>query len=123
MTPSEVKKAVQQMKNNKSPGPDEIPAEVFKHLKDQGNLFLNVLFNKLIQGQPKPDSRRNSLIIPFYKGKGDVRECSHYRAIKLISHTRKIWERILNNRLSAKISLTPTQCDFVTEKVSLDSIL
>lgn len=39
-----------------------------------------------------------------------------------MSHTLKIWERILNNRLKQIISLTPNQCGFVAAKSISDAI-
>lgn len=110
------------MKTNKASGPDEIPTEVWKHLGDQGVIWLYKLYNKLIQGGSIPNSWRNSFLIPIYKGKGDVRDCSNYRAIKLMSHTLKIWERVINNRLKHIITLTPNQCGFVSGKGTTDAI-
>ncbi|XP_039760423.1 uncharacterized protein LOC120634096 [Pararge aegeria] len=118
----EVKKAIRQMKNNKAVGPDEIPAEIWKRLGELGELWLLELFNKLVIGQPISNSWRQSFLVPFYKGKGDVRDCNNYRAIKLMSHTFKIWERILNNRIRDIVELTPNQCGFVTGKGTSDAI-
>ena len=43
---------------------------------------------------------RASVIIPIYKEKGDIiQDCGNYRGIKLMSHTMKIWERIIERRL------------------------
>ena len=46
------------------------------------------------------------MIIPIYKEKGDIiQDCGNYRGggggggIKLMSHTMKIWERIIERRL------------------------
>ena len=40
-----------------------------------------------------PDEWRRSVLVPLYKGKGDIKECGNYRGIKLMSHTMKLWER------------------------------
>ncbi|VDO98113.1 unnamed protein product [Heligmosomoides polygyrus] len=46
-----------------------------------------------------PDDWRNSTIVPTFKQKGDAFECSNYRGFKLISHTMKIYERLVDSRL------------------------
>ena len=36
------------------------------------------------------------LIMHIDKEKGDIHDCGNYRGIKLMSHTMKIWERIID---------------------------
>ncbi|VDP14987.1 unnamed protein product [Heligmosomoides polygyrus] len=38
-------------------------------------------------------------IVPIFKQKGDASECSNYRGIKLIPHTMKVYERLVDSRL------------------------
>ncbi|VFQ89174.1 unnamed protein product [Cuscuta campestris] len=45
-----------------------------------------------------PDEWRESLLVPLFKGKGDIQSCENYRGIKLLSHTMKIRERIIEYR-------------------------
>nr|GEX35702.1 retrovirus-related Pol polyprotein LINE-1 [Tanacetum cinerariifolium] len=45
-----------------------------------------------------PDEWRLSEVIPIYKNKGDTQACSNYMGIKLLSHTMKIWERVIESR-------------------------
>ena len=45
------------------------------------------------------DEWRKSTLVPLYKNKGDIQDCSNYRGIKLISHTMKLWERVMEHRL------------------------
>ena len=46
-----------------------------------------------------PNDWRNNRMVPILKGKGDVLECNNYSGIKLMSHTLKIWERMIEARL------------------------
>jgi len=69
-----------------------------------------------------PESWRRSFMIPFYKNKGDVSDCSNYRGIKLTSHTLKIWERVLNNRFNKLITISENQCGFTPGKSTTDAI-
>lgn len=45
---------------------------------------------------------REGVIIPVYKGKGDIQDCSNYRGIKLKSQTRKILKRMIKNGYDVK---------------------
>ena len=38
-------------------------------------------------------------IVPVFKEKGDTQECGNYRGIKLMSHTLKMWEKVIDRRL------------------------
>ena len=44
--------------------------------------------------------------------KGDVQSCSNYRGIQLTSHTMKLWERIVERRLTSELT-----CVVLHEKV------
>ena len=38
------------------------------------------------------------MLVPLYKGKGDIKECQNYRGIKLISQSMKLWKRIIEEQ-------------------------
>lgn len=42
---------------------------------------------------------RKSTLIPNYKNKGDIESCVNYRGIKLMSHTMKFLEKVIELRL------------------------
>lgn len=86
ITVEEVAEAVKLMKRGKAVGTDEIPAELWKSSGSVGHKLLCILFNKILKGDPMPDRFRESYLLPFFK-KGDSRNCSNYRAIKLFPHT------------------------------------
>ena len=54
----------------------------------------------------------------------DSRKCPNYRAIKLLSDTMKIWERVINNRLLNIVLplIHYYQCGFVPGKSTVDTI-
>ena len=96
----EVKKALRKMKKGKAVGPDELPVEVWMCMGDIGIKFLTRLFNRLLIGEQMPEEWRTSVLIPIYKNKRDAQYCENYRGIKLMSHIMKVWERIIEARLS-----------------------
>ena len=44
-----------------------------------------------------------------HKDKGDHMNCSNYRGIKLLGHTMKPWERIIDQRLMDIVSISDGQ--------------
>ena len=95
----EVKNALRRMKKGKVVGPDELPVKVWKCMGKMRIKFLIRLFNKLLMGERMPGEWRRSVLIPIYKNKGDAQCCENYREIKLMSHTIKVWEKIIEFRL------------------------
>ena len=69
-----------------------------------------------------PDDFRSSYLLPFYKNKGDARKCDNYRGIKLMCHTMKIWERVIDTRLRKQVTIHKNQCGFIGGKSTTDTI-
>ena len=109
----EVKNALRRMKKGKVAGPDELPIEVWKCMGKMGIKFLTRLFNRLLMGEWMPEEWRRSVLIPIYKNKGDTQCCGNYRGIKLMSHTMKIWERIIEARLRDREEISKQQYGFM----------
>ena len=62
-------------------------------------LLVAGLFNTILVGNSMPEEWRVSGLVPLYKGKGDVQQCSNYRGIKLLSQTMKIWKKVIDASL------------------------
>ncbi|GJT06547.1 craniofacial development protein 2 [Tanacetum coccineum] len=101
---AEVKTALQKMGRNKAVGPDQInkvvgldqiPIEAWRSLGDEGIIWLTSLFNKIFTSAKMPEEWRLGEVIPIFKNKGDAQVCSNYRGIKLLSHTMKLWGRVI----------------------------
>ena len=50
-----------------------------------------------------------TVLIPIYKTKGDAQCCRKYKGIKLMSHTMKVWERIIEARLRDSVEIRKQQ--------------
>lgn len=123
ITLEETRHAITCMKNGKATGPDEIPAELWKRTDQIGCEWLATLFNKImINHDPLPEAFRDSFLIPFFKNKGDASLCTNYRGIKLIPHTLKILERVLDKRIKDIVDIHEHQCGFVSGKSCADAI-
>jgi hypothetical protein len=71
-------------------GPNGIPIEVWRTLKDVTIVWLTKLFNIIFRSNKIPDEWRRIILVPIFKNKGDVQSCTNYQGIKLMSHTMKL---------------------------------
>ncbi|KAK3559121.1 hypothetical protein QTP86_005039 [Hemibagrus guttatus] len=118
----EVRKALKRMKSGKAVGPDDIPVEVWKCLGEAGVEFLISLFNRVLESERMPEEWRRSVLVPIFKNKGDMQSCSNYRGIKLMSHTMKLWERVVEARLRKVVEICEQQYGFMPRKSTTDAI-
>ncbi|KAK3567195.1 hypothetical protein QTP86_012679 [Hemibagrus guttatus] len=118
----EVRKALKRMKSGKAVGPDDIPVEVWKCLGEAAVEFLASLFNRVLESEKMPEEWRRSVLVPIFKNKGDVQSCSNYRGIKLMSHTMKVWERVVEARLRKVVEICEQQYGFMPRKSTTDAI-
>ena len=81
----EVKWALGSITANKASGGDGIPVELFQILKDDAVKVLWMIWKT----QQWPEDWKRSVFISIPK-KGNVKECSNYHTIALISHSSKI---------------------------------
>ncbi|KAK3532164.1 hypothetical protein QTP86_009044 [Hemibagrus guttatus] len=118
----EVRKALKRMKSGKAVGPDDIPVEVWKCLGEAAVEFLTSLFNRVLESERMSEEWRRSVLVPIFKNKGDVQSCSNYRGIKLMSHTMKLWERVVEARLRKVVEICEQQYGFMPRKSTTDAI-
>ncbi|KAK3537054.1 hypothetical protein QTP70_000286 [Hemibagrus guttatus] len=118
----EVRKALKRMKSGKAVGPDDIPVEVWKCLGEAAVEFLASLFNRVLESERMPEEWRRSVLVPIFKNKGDMQNCSNYRGIKLMSHTMKLWERVVEARLRKVVEICEQQYGFMPKKSTTDAI-
>ncbi|KAK3512985.1 hypothetical protein QTP70_034000 [Hemibagrus guttatus] len=118
----EVRKALKRMKSGKAVGPDDIPVEVWKCLGEAAVEFLASLFNRVLESERMPEEWRRSVLVPIFKNKGDVQSCSNCRGIKLMSHTMKLWERVVEARLRKVVEICEQQYGIMPRKSTTDAI-
>ena len=100
---------------NKASGGDEIPVEIFQILRDDGVKVLHSISQKIWKTQQWPQDWKRSIFIPIPK-KGNVKECSNYRTIALISHASKVMLKILQASFSNMWTLNFQMFKLVLEK-------
>ena len=99
----EVKSALGSTTTNKASGGDGIPAELFQILKDDAVEVLPSIGQQIWKTQQWPQDWKKSVFIPTPK-KGNVKECSNYCTIALISHASKVMLKILQARLQQYVN-------------------
>ena len=87
--------------------------EAWIALGNKGVEILVNFFNRLLRVEKMPDEYRKNVLVPLYKGKGDIKECGNYRGIKLMSHTMKLWERIIEARIRKEVTIAEQQFGFM----------
>lgn len=96
----ELRRVIFSLNNNKSPGIDNITAEILKTSYEFISPFLLPLYNRIFNSSEYPRSWGEGIIAPIFK-KGDVNEASNYRGITLISVLAKVYSQLLLNRLTS----------------------
>nr|KAG5714913.1 hypothetical protein BaRGS_000401 [Batillaria attramentaria] len=81
---AEIRKAIMTLRNGKAAGPDEIPAEAIKADTETAVNMLHSLFSKIWEKEEVPAQWKEGIVIKLPK-KGDLRDCSNYRGIMLLS--------------------------------------
>ncbi|GJX00504.1 hypothetical protein Tco_0184417 [Tanacetum coccineum] len=75
-------------------------------LKNFGCYYSRISQIEIFASAKMPEEWRHSDIILIFKNKGDAQVYSNYRVIKLLSHTMKLWERVIERRLRIETSKT-----------------
>ena len=122
VTMEEVAKAIKEMKLGKAAGISEVAAE---HIKASGMVGIEVIMgiaNRMLDGEGIPEDWRHSVLVPLYKGKGDVRDCGSYRGVKLLEHGMKVVERVFERRLRNNVTVNEMQCGFMPGKGTVDAL-
>ena len=85
----EVEKGIEKLKRHKSPGIDQILAELIKAGCETICPELHKLVNSVWNKKDLPEQWKELIIVHMYK-KGDETHCTSYRGMSLLSSTYKI---------------------------------
>ena len=107
----------------KTSGGDGIPVELFQILKDDAMKVLHSICQQIWKTQQWPQDWKRSVFFPIPK-KGNVKECSNYCTIALISHASKVVLKNLQDRLQQylKRELPDKQAGFRKGRGNRDQI-
>lgn len=99
-TRNEIREIVKNLKINKSPGSDNITAEMFKYGGERLIEQMEKLLRKIWIQEQLPCEWTEAILCPIYK-KGDRMECQNYRGIALLNAAYKILAMYLKNKLNS----------------------
>ena len=117
VTPDCVKKAIKQLKHNKSDGCyDKMASDHYIYAPDSLYKYLSDLYSSILLHGYMPDSALLATIIPIPKDPSTSHKSDKYRGIALSAIFTKILEYIILD--AHKISLTPSDTQFAYKKKS-----
>lgn len=98
----EIIEAINKLKKDKAPGIDEITGDLLKVDIQNTAELLHPLFIKIWQEERFPEDWKKGIIIKLPK-KGDLKNCTNWRGITLLSTVNKLFCRILVNRMKVEL--------------------
>jgi hypothetical protein len=123
---SDIVKAIGQINNFSTAGPDGWSAILIKNCKTELAKPIYLMWRKSLDTGKIPQCLKAANIAPIYKG-GDRSEAKNYRPVALTSHLIKIFERIIRERinmfLEATGKLNKQQHGFRTGRSCLSQLL
>ncbi|KAJ0911461.1 putative cucumisin [Helianthus annuus] len=101
---------------------DNIPTEAWKCLREEEVYWLTSLFDFTFKFGKMSDQWRTSDVVPLYKNKGDAQCRGNFRGVKLLSHTMKLWERVIETRIRRETQVTVNQLGFMSGRLTTEAI-
>jgi len=116
-----VRKAVRELKNGKSCGPDGVYAEMLKHGTNKLIKMLTWVINRCLNGKEALQQCKVAYISSIHK-KGSKKDCSNYRGISVMSMMSRIYGKILRGLIEEENKDEDEQSGFRTGRSCTDSI-
>jgi hypothetical protein len=116
----EIELTVDKLKSHKSPGIDQIPAELIKAEGRTIRCEIHKLIISIWNKEELPEEWKESIIVPICK-KGHKTDCNNYRGISLLPTMYKILSNILLSRLiPCAEEIGDHQCGFRCSRSTTD---
>ena len=122
-TKEEIIAAIKTLKNGKSPGQDNLDAELFKTDPELAATILQPLFTAVWNKERVPDDWTKGVIVKIPK-KGALNDCNNWRGITLLSVPSKILAKIIIMRMLDAVdnALRKEQAGFRKQRGCIDQI-
>ena len=103
-TEDEIISTINQLPNNKACGPSGISYEMLKHTGSNFITTITSLFNRCLSSQTIPKQWKEGRIFPISKKPIFDGNLSNTRPISLVEHIKKLYTKLLTNRLNLTFS-------------------
>ncbi len=123
ITVEEIWSTLKKYKRRTSPGPDEIPMELFKEMDNDCLQEIADLLNQWWNEEDIPEETLRARVVLIYK-KGDAGTYENYRPISLLNANYKIYAGIIQKRsaVTSDKHLSKTLFGFSQDKSTADAI-
>ena len=108
------------METENTPGPSEESLELVAASGGVANQVMAEICQRVLDGFGMPAEWALSIVVPIFMWKGDIRNCSYNRAVKLDEHGMRVMERVLEKRLGNIVSVVEMQFVFIPVKGTTD---
>ena len=112
ITPKMVKKVIMNLDSSKVSGPDCIPVVVLKNCEPELSYILARLFNKCLKESCFLYCWKVSLVVPVFKNVGERSVAKNYGPASVLSVVRKVFEKLVNNRIVDHLEKCSVFSDF-----------
>ena len=116
VTDEEVMEAMNKMKLGKAAGPSEVNMDMIIASGTFGVGEMKKLCHIVLDGAVMPEEWKSSVVVPIFKGKGNVMDCGGCRGVKPLEYAMKIVERALENRIRELVLIDEVQFGFMPGK-------
>lgn len=125
-TPDELKIASRKLKNNKAPGPGQIPSEILKTIAAIKPSYVLEVYNRLAAEGTFPEKWKKAKLVLLKKGDKPTENPSSYRPISLLDVEGKLYEQLLLLRLKEGLKdtgdLSKNQFGFREGRQTVDAV-
>ncbi|KAJ4925239.1 hypothetical protein JOQ06_017974 [Pogonophryne albipinna] len=125
LTMEELEGGISILKPGKAIGLDTIATEQIKHFGHKAKTWLLQLYNECLTTHKLPNIWKKAHIIALLKPGKEPSAPKNFRPISLLSHTYKLFERLILNRIGAFVDehLIPEQAGFRPGKSTTSQVL
>ena len=78
-------------------------------------MIIKKLCQRVLNGKGMPGEWKTSVVVPIFKGKGDVMDCGAYKKVKLRERAMRV-ERVLENRIKRLVTIDHMQFGLMSGK-------
>lgn len=121
---TEIVKAVSELRQKKSPGPDGFPIEFYMSFIEILTPLLKIVYDRCLEKKILPETLNQSQIVLLLKSNKDPLEPSSYRPVFLLNCDYKILAKILAFRLGKilPIIVAPDQTGYIKNRRSIFNV-